>query len=149
MSRAGLGVLIVGLTLSLGGCSMDDVECNGGLFNAVGLNNKGSSSEPKLPQRQALVLPPNVDRIPPPGAPPEAADAQVAALADPEVTGQKSKETLKAEQAAYCKVNYEDALTRGDETTANLATGPLGPCRGSVLNLVGGIGKDDDDEAKQ
>lgn len=147
MSRAGLAVLIVGFALSVGGCSMDDVEFNGGIFNAVGLNNKGPTSDPKLPARQALVLPPTTDRIPPPGAPPEASDAQVAALADPEVSGKKSKEQLKAEQAAYCKVNYEDALTRGDETTANLAVGPLGQCRGSVLNLVSGS-KDDDDEAQ-
>ena len=42
---------------------------------------------------------------------------------------------LERKQAEYCKVHYEDAKTRGDETAVN-AEGPLGPCRPSVLTAI-------------
>ena len=58
------------------------------------------------------------------------------AIQDPDVVKKASKEELERRQAAYCKVNYEQAKVRGDETTALTAEGPLGPCRPSVLNSI-------------
>lgn len=125
------------LGLSAGGCSQDDIQFNGGLFDMVGLSDaaKVKSSEPKIAERAPLVVPPSLDRLPAPGEPAAAQD-QLAAIKDYDAQKVASKEELQRQQAAYCKVNYEQALTRGDETTAINAEGPLGPCRPSVLNAV-------------
>ena len=50
--------------------------------------------------------------------------------------GGVSQQELERKQAEYCKVNYEQAMGRGDETTALAAEGPLGPCRPSVMNSI-------------
>jgi hypothetical protein len=131
-----LGVLP--LVAALGGCSMDDVQFNGGLFNAVGLGgDKVKSAEPKMAARAPLVIPPTLDRVPEPGTPPEAAATDVAAaLDDPDKKAVVTKADLERQQAEYCKKNYELAKAHGDETAADLAAGPLGPCRGSVLTAI-------------
>src|SRR5262245_21547675 len=135
------GALILGilpLIAVLGGCSMDDVELNGGIFNAVGLGgNKEKPSEPKMAARSALIIPPTLDRVPEPGTPPEAAATDVAAaLDDPDKKAIVTKADLERQQAEYCKKNYDLAKAHGDETGADLAAGPLGPCRGSVLTAI-------------
>jgi hypothetical protein len=132
-------LLVAPLCLALGaaGCSMDDVQFNGGLFDAVGLSDASQkkSGDPKLAERAPLVVPPTLDKLPPPGeAAPEA--PQIAAIKDPDAEKQLSHEELERQQAEYCKVNYEQARQHGDETTANNAAGPLGPCRRSVLTAV-------------
>jgi len=126
------------LGLSAGGCSMDDVQFNGGLFDMVGLSDaaKVKPGEPKMAERQPLVVPPSLDRLPPPGEPAQAQDAQLAAIQDPDVVKKKSQAELERQQAEYCKVNYEQAMGRGDETTALAAEGPLGSCRPSVMNSI-------------
>ena len=126
------------LGLSAGGCSMDDVQFNGGLFDMVGLSDaaKVKSGEPKVAERQPLVVPPSLDRLPAPGEPAQSQDAQLAAIQDPDVVKKASREELERKQAEYCKVNYEQAMGRGDETTALAAEGPLGPCRKSVMNSI-------------
>ncbi len=116
---------------------MDEVQFNGGIFDAVGLSDatKVKSSEPKLAERAPLVVPPSLDRLPAPGEPAPSQD-QLAAIQDPDAVKKASKEELERKQAEFCKVNYEQAMGRGDETTALNAEGPLGPCRPSVLNSV-------------
>lgn len=140
MYRAKRAILILSVLPLLafaGGCSMDDVEFNGGLFNAVGLGgNKEKSAEPKMAQRSALIIPPKVDRIPEPGTPPEAAASDVAALDDPDKKAVTTKADLERQQAEYCKKNYEDAKAHGQETAADTAAGPLGSCRGSILTAI-------------
>jgi hypothetical protein len=125
------------MALVAGGCSMDDVQFNGGIFDAVGLSDatKSKSGEPKLAERAPLVVPPTLDKLPQPGEQ-QAPPAQIADIKDPDVAKQASKEELARQQAEYCKVNYEQAMHRGDETTALNAVGPLGPCRPSVLTAV-------------
>ncbi len=89
-----------------------------------------------MAERAPLVLPPNNDRIPEPGQPAEAAANDLAALDDPDKKAVTSKEELQKKQDEYCKVNYEDAKLRGDQTGADLAVGPMGPCKGSVLTAI-------------
>jgi len=116
---------------------MDDVQFNGGLFDAVGLSDsaKVKSSEPKIAERAPLVVPPTLERLPEPGvAAPN--DGKIDTIQDVDAKKIASKEELERQQAEYCKVNYEMAMGRGDETTALNAEGPLGPCRPSVLNSV-------------
>lgn len=125
------------LSLGLAGCSMDEVELNGGIFDAVGLSpsTQKKSSEPKLAERAPLVVPPSLDRLPAPVE--ETADnPQIADIKDPDAEKKKSQAQLENEQAEYCKVHYEQAIRHGDETSAANAVGPLGPCRPSVLTAI-------------
>lgn len=135
--RARIALLVaVPFAVSLAGCSGDDVELNGKIFDAVGLNSgSAKSAEPKLAARAPLVMPPNPDRVPEPGVPPEVAASEVATLKDPDKVAKTSRVELERQQAEYCKVHYEQAKARGDND-ADQASGPLGPCRGSVLSAI-------------
>lgn len=127
---------LISCALALGGCSADDVELNGKIFDVVGLNTaKTRSAEPKMAARAPLVMPPNPERVPEPGLPPEAQASDVASLADPDKVAKTSQAELERQQAEYCKKNYELAKAHGDNN-ADLASGPLGPCRGSVLTAI-------------
>ncbi len=90
------------------------------------------------------MLPPNNDRIPEPGQPADAAANDVASLNDPDKKAVLSKAELQKKQAEYCKVHYEDAKSRGDDN-ADLAEGPLGPCRGSILTAIEKWNKGDEE----
>ena len=135
-ARGALAIGLPSLMLLVAGCSADDIEFNGKLFDAVGLGGKTKSAEPKLAARTPLVLPPNLERLPEPGTAPEAVASDVAALNDPDKQAQTSKAELERQQAEYCKVHYEQAKQHGDQTGADLAVGPAGPCKGSVLTAI-------------
>lgn len=137
--------------LALGGCGADDVQLNGKIFDAVGLSGTtAKQEEPKLAQRAPLVLPPSTDRIPEPGKPADAQAAQtnLAAINDPDMKAKASRAELEKQQAAYCKVHYEEAKQRGDDN-ADLAAGPLGPCRGSVMNAITQWNKGEDADGEE
>lgn len=126
---AGAALLVV---FGLGGCSADDVELNGKIFDAVGMSSatKTKAKEPKMVARAPLVVPPGLDRLPQPGeAQPQA--TEVAALADPDKVAVNNQAELERQQAEYCRKHYELAKAHGDNE-ADMASGPLGPCRGSV-----------------
>jgi len=133
-------VMVVASALALGaaGCSMDDVQFNGGVFDMVGLSDsaraKSSSGDPKIAARAPLVVPPELDKLPPPGAKaPE--DPKLAGIKDPDSEKVASQEELQRKQAEYCKEHYEIPKRMGDDS-ADSAEGPLGPCRPSVLTAV-------------
>ncbi|MGE0025406.1 MAG: hypothetical protein AB7S70_17425, partial [Hyphomicrobium sp.] len=119
-------------------CAADEVELNGKLFDAVGLNQKTSRAEPKMVARAPLVMPPDPQRVPEPGLPAEqaAANTDVASLQDPDRMAKESRQDLERRQAEYCKTNYELPKAHGDDTTADNAVGPLGPCKPSVLTAI-------------
>ncbi len=147
LSRA----LAVPFALAIAGCSADDVELNGKIFDVVGLNGqKTSGADPKVAARAPLVMPPNTERIPEPGAPPDsqAATSEVAALQDPDKIKKTSRAELERQQAEYCKKNYELAQAHGDQN-ADQAAGPLGPCRASVLSAIQQWNKGDDADQDQ
>lgn len=131
--------------LAVAGCSGDDIEFNGKIFDAIGLNNTSKSAEPKVAARAPLVMPPNLERVPEPGTPPEALHGDIAALNDPDKANTVSRAELERQQAEYCKVHYQQAKARGDGN-ADLAHGPLGSCRGSVLTAIQNWTKDDEEE---
>jgi hypothetical protein len=134
--------------LAAAGCSMDEVQFNGGVFDAVGLSDsaraKSSSGEPKLAERAPLVVPPTVDNLPKPGEEQAPAPA-LAAIKDADAVKQASKEERERQQAAYCKENYEDPKMRGDDSVDSVE-GPLGPCRPSALNAIKKWNSSDNDE---
>jgi hypothetical protein len=104
-----------------------------------------------MKERAGLVMPPTLDRLPEPGAPAEAEPADVAAIKDPDKIATLSHEEQERKQAEFCKVNYDDAKTRGDDTTADNAVGPLGPCKKSVFTAIKQWtgGDEDQDDSNQ
>ena len=102
--------------------------------------------DPKLAERAPLVVPPSLDRLPPPGEAP--APTAIADIKDPDAAKAVSRAELEAKQAEYCKMNYEQALAHGDEATANNAEGPLGPCRKSVLTSIKKWNEEDEVEGQ-
>ena len=141
-------ILAACLTLGIAGCGTDDIQFNGGIFDAVGLSDAGKTKggDPKLAERAPLVVPPSLDRLPPPGEAPQ--PAQIADIKDPDAQQKLSQAELEAKQAEYCKVNYDQAMAHGDEATAINATGPMGPCRKSVLTAVKKWNGDDEAEGQ-
>ena len=124
---------------------MDDVELNGGIFDAVGLNDTKKTGDPKLAELAPLVVPPSLDRLPAPGeAPPP---SQIAGINDPDAAKQKSREELEKQQAEYCEKNYDDPMRRGEEVS--MVEGPLGPCRKSVLTAIKKWNAEEDDTGSQ
>jgi hypothetical protein len=122
---------------AVGGCSLDDVELNGGVFDALGVGaNQPKSAEPKLAARTPLVVPPSTASLPQPGTPAEAAAVDVtAAINDPDRKVMVDQAALERQQNEYCRKNYDPARAAGD-ASADSMEGPLGPCRPSVLTAV-------------
>lgn len=149
-TRSALHVLAAVVAVSLAGCGgFDGVQLNGKIFDAMGVSGEGpKSGDPKMAQRSGLVVPPSTEALPVPGSRPDADAADVAALQDPDKLATVSETEKQRQQTEYCKKNYEEALQRGDDN-ADLATGPLGPCRGSVLTAVQKWNKGDDDTDQQ
>lgn len=132
--------LVAALCVALGaaGCAMDDVQFNGGIFDAVGLSDstKTKSGDPKIAERAPLVVPPTLDKLPQPAAEGETPpDAQIAGIQDADAAKQASQEELERQQAEYCEKHYEIPKRMGDDS-ADSAEGPLGPCRKSVLTAI-------------
>ena len=134
------------LALGVAGCGSDDIQLNGGIFDAVGLNDTKKSGDPKLAERAPLVVPPSLDRLPAPGEAPQ--PAQIADIKDPDAMKKLSQADLEAKQAEYCKVNYDQAIAHGDEATAANAEGPMGPCRKSVLTAIKKWNQEDETEGQ-
>ena len=145
-----LPALAACLTVALAGCGTDDIQFNGGIFDAVGLSDsaKVKSHDPKLAERAPLVVPPSLDRLPPPGQGTEPANQQIADIKDPDAMKKASREEREAAQAEFCKKNYEEVKRRGDDS-ADSVVGPAGPCRPSVLTAIKNYNKSDDDAESQ
>lgn len=134
-ARSVLPVLAACLTLGIAGCGSDDIAFNGGIFDAVGLSDAGKTKtgDPKIAERAPLVVPPSLDRLPPPGE--AAPSSQIADIKDPDEAKKLSRAEQEAKQEEFCKKNYEDPMARGDESVTSVV-GPLGPCRKSILTAV-------------
>lgn len=123
--------------VALGGCSPGDVELNGKVFNALGsLTGAGGGNEDvKVAARPGIVVPPNLQSLPQPGAE-KVPEGQLAEIQDADAKKVVDKTALKAQQEAYCKEHYDKPKQQGDATVESVA-GPMGPCRKSVLTQLG------------
>ncbi len=121
------------VALGMAGCGSDDIQLNGGIFDAIGLNDAKPKGDPKIAERAPLVVPPSLDRLPPPGE--AQAAPQIADIKDPDAEKAISRAELEAKQAEFCRKNYDDPLSRGDESVTSVE-GPMGPCRKSVLTAI-------------
>lgn len=122
--------------VALSGCGLDDIQMNGKIFDAVGLNNTGSvKKEAKVAERSPLVVPPGLEALPVPGAAGAEQANVIPGLQDHDEKKQVNQAQLEDQQAKYCEIHYHRAKQLGDQN-ADLAEGPLGPCRGSVLSAI-------------
>ena len=121
----------------LAGCSPGDVQFEGKIFNAMGLNNVGARETPKVAARSGLVVPPNLERLPEPGSGEQASpdEAALAGINDPDRAKVVNQEQLEKQQAEYCAKHYDSAVAMG-HADADAISGPLGPCRKSVLSSM-------------
>ena len=105
----------------------------------------------RMRERQPLVVPPGLDKLPAPGSEGVTEAAGIAEIKDYDTTKQTTKADLERQQAEYCKVHYDQAKALGDND-ADQATGPLGPCRASVFSAIkkwNGPSEDADPEEAQ
>lgn len=117
-----------------GGCSPGDVELNGSIFDKLGVgSNSAARSDTKVPIRQALVLPPNLERLPEPGSGQADQQSAEAMPVDPEQKRVAAVSKAEADHRAYCERALREAKVRGDLT---LVKGPLGRCDRSALDNV-------------
>lgn len=114
---------------------MDEVQFNGGVFDAVGLSDsakaKSKSGDPQLTARAPLVVPPKLDKLPEPGEGEPPADPRIAGIRDPDAVKKANKKELERQQAEYCAKNYSPS-----DASTESAEGPLGPCRKSILSSI-------------
>jgi hypothetical protein len=134
---SGMRALLVAVAaLALPGCSAGDVQLNGKVFDAMGAltGSNAVAGDTKIAVRPGLVVPPGLDRLPEPGSA-QVPDGDLAQISDHDRSKVVDKSALEAKQRDYCKVHYEQAKQRGDQT-ADLASGPLGSCRPSAMGLI-------------
>lgn len=135
-ARSGLACGAVAVALALGGCGIgaDDIELNGGVFDALGVGSnskKVNRDDVKLKPRAPLVLPPGVERLPDPGTAVAAADPELLTIQDPDQVVTQDQAALERAQAEYCAKNYREY-----EHNSEFVKGPLGPCRKSVMTAI-------------
>lgn len=120
--------------ITIAGCGgLDDIQLNGKIFDVVGLNTGPvKPKEAKLAERQPLVVPPGLEKLPVPGS--GKVDQAAIGIEDHDAKRQTTKAELERQQAAFCKKNYTDAKN-GDQS-ADSVVGPAGPCRQSIISAI-------------
>jgi hypothetical protein len=128
--------LVAGLAVALSGCAAGDVEMNGALFDYLGMGKAGPAKASQAADRQGLVLPPSLDRLPEPGSgAATAAATQVAMPVNPETKALVNVAEQKKQQAAYCdKAMMKAKLTK----EIGPVPGPFGSCNPSALEALNG-----------
>lgn len=132
--------LVVAVSAGLPGCGgIDGLELNGKLFDAVGLSpDSFKKTEPKTDARAPLVLPPDANRLPEPGAVPQAVPTTLAQdpswPKDPEALKLADADAKKRAHDEYCKNgNWRDKAVKNETATG---VGPNGSCSNSIFSAV-------------
>lgn len=128
--------LLVGVAVALSGCAAGDVEMNGALFDYLGMGKVGPAKASQASDRQGLVLPPSLDRLPEPGSgAATAAATQVAMPMNPETKAIANVAEQKRQQEAFCdKAMMNAKLTK----EIGPVPGPFGVCNPSLLQSING-----------
>ena len=137
IDRTSVVALVLAVGFALSGCGAGDVQLNGKVFDALGslVGSGGANEEAKIAPRAGLVVPPGLENLPKPGSSASVPDGDLAQIQDFDRKKVVDNSALEAKQREYCKVHYEQAKARGD-STADLATGPMGSCRPSAMNFI-------------
>lgn len=132
--RSLIAASALGLAAAVGGCSAGDVELNGAVFDYLGVGSKsGGSNNAKVPERQGLVLPPNLERLPEPGSGALAAQQGETMPVDPEQKRVANATQAEAKHRDYCERAMQKARIMKDLSPVN---GPLGRCDKSIFDQV-------------
>ena len=135
-SKSLITAVVLALAAVAGGCSAGDVELNGSIFDklGVGSNSQVSNRDPKLSDRQNLVLPPNLERLPVPGSgSAEETQSAQAFPVDPEQRRVADASQAQKNHKAYCDKALQQAKVNRDLSPVN---GPLGRCDASILDSI-------------
>ncbi len=125
------GAVIAGVIVSA--CA-DGVELNGKIFDALGVSSTAMDKKtgtPKVAERNGLVLPPDLARLPEPGSGGKTEQQQAldpSFPVDAEERKRMAQADLERQQAEYCKKHYETKKALAMQTYADAARGPLGSC---------------------
>jgi hypothetical protein len=120
-------------------CSGTDVELKGGVFDLMGISGSSNSksAEPKLAERQGLVVPPSTASLPKPGEvqTPVVASNGEAFPVNPEDAKKADLANVVEQHKAFC----EQARRRVEAgLTPIMENSPWGSCQESVLrNFTG------------
>lgn len=99
--RTALALTLAAGLFVLGGCSAGDVQFEGKIFEAVGLNGQQArSADPKVKERAPLVLPPKAD-LPAPGKRVAAGDDTLWPD-DPDLARKRQISLAEKERQKYC-----------------------------------------------
>ncbi|MFY0613297.1 MAG: hypothetical protein JXQ99_17325 [Hyphomicrobiaceae bacterium] len=124
--------------LLVAACSGYDVELKGGVFDALGVNDiNASRKEPKMANRQGLVVPPSTASLPKPGAPPQTVIASNGEPfpVNPEDAKKQRRDDVIRKHNAFC----EKAQQRYDSgIAATVEQSPWGACHQSALRKLTG-----------
>jgi hypothetical protein len=138
------GVAGTAVGILFGGCA-DGIELNGKVFDLLGVSPaalEASRREPKLAERAPLVMPPNANRLPDPGAAPAPVAEQANWPTDPEQRKLAAAEERERLHLAYCRGDIqwkERALKSKDGSGTNLS--PYGPCPSIFGGLTNSVNK--------
>ncbi len=136
-SKTVLAMALAAAPALLGGCADGGIQFNGKIFDAVGLNSASKPKEARVAERAPLVVPPGLDRLPPPGSGGETETAALADIKDDDAGKLATEEDRQRAQAEYCKKNYELPKAQGQEVDS--VKGPLGDCRRSIFTSLPNI----------
>lgn len=135
-SKSLMSALVVAFAAIAGGCSAGDVELNGSLFDKLGVGSGAqvANRSPKLADRQNLVLPPNLERLPVPGSgAAEEVQSTEAMPVNPEQKRVATAGQAEKNHKAFCEKAMQQAKVKGDLSPVN---GPLGRCDASILDAI-------------
>lgn len=140
--RAALAASTVLIGTAVSGCGFENVELNGAVFEAMGVSGPSKpTKEAKVAARPGIVLPPQLDRLPEPGATGSTATAAApppteAWPVDPDERKVADAAELDRKHEAFCREALWKAKAAGHEDAQ--IRGPKGMCNPSILrNLTG------------
>ena len=142
LSLAACAAVVVTVTLTLGAC-VDGLQLEGKVFDWMGISSSAldaKKSEPKMTARAPLVVPPNVTRLPEPGSG-KPADADLAALKDPELKKQAAAKERERLHLAYCRGEIQWKERALDPEKAGANRSPYGPCPGLFSGMTDNLTK--------
>ncbi len=119
----------------LGGCGgVDGIELNGAVFDYLGVgSNTKKAEEARAADRQGLVLPPSLDRLPEPGSGVAATGSIEAFPVNPEERKVAANSAADRQHAEYCEKALQKARVMRDLSPV---VGPKGRCERSIVDQV-------------
>lgn len=129
-----IGVFLIGLLPVVAGCSGQDIQFEGKVFDAMGISGPAARpKDKKMAERAPLVMPPQ-SQLPPPGERVAAAE-EMNWPKDPELAAKAKRQAKAAEIKKYCaEVGRNENVPFYDEEKARQCPSLLS---GALQNAFG------------